>query len=57
MSGKILLARSRSTWPAGGACLDTFRATGRTGGYRINVDLAPAGSTATRPASNRSPPT
>ena len=42
MSGKILLAR-RSVDMASlvGACLDTFRATGRTAGYRIDVDLAP----------------
>jgi signal transduction histidine kinase len=43
MSGKILLAR-RPTDVAGlvTSCLDTFRATGRTAGYRLNVDLAPA---------------
>ena len=40
MSGKILLARRPVDLAAlVGACLDTFRATGRTGGYRINVDL------------------
>ncbi|THC42503.1 response regulator [Massilia sp. Mn16-1_5] len=42
MSGKILLARKPVDMASlVGACLDTFRATGRTGGYRINVDLAP----------------
>ena len=42
MSGKILLARRPVDMASlVGACLDTFRATGRTGGYRINVDLAP----------------
>ncbi|MGX4640124.1 response regulator [Massilia sp. SYSU DXS3249] len=42
MSGKILLARKPVDLASlVGACLDTFRATGRTGGYRINVDLAP----------------
>jgi len=43
MSGKILLTR-RAVDLASlvGACLDTFRATGRTAGYRIGVDLAPA---------------
>ena len=42
MSGKILLARQAtdlSNLVAG--CLETFRATGRTTGYRIGVDLAP----------------
>ncbi|MEW7849860.1 response regulator [Massilia aurea] len=42
MSGKILLARQAtdlSNLVAG--CLETFRATGRTSGYRIGVDLAP----------------
>jgi signal transduction histidine kinase len=42
MSGKILLARQPtdlSNLVAG--CLETFRATGRTSGYRIGVDLAP----------------
>ena len=42
MSGKILLARQAtdlSTLVA--SCLETFRATGRTAGYRIAVDLAP----------------
>ena len=42
MSGKILLARKPVDLASlVGACLDTFRATGRTGGYRINVDLEP----------------
>ncbi|MFC4931207.1 response regulator [Massilia sp. GCM10023247] len=42
MSGKILLARRPVDLASlVGACLDTFRATGRTGGYRINVDLEP----------------
>lgn len=42
MSGKILLARRPVDMASlVGACLDTFRATGRTTGYRINVDLAP----------------
>jgi signal transduction histidine kinase len=40
MSGKILLSRKAVDLASlVGACLDTFRATGRTGGYRINVDL------------------
>jgi signal transduction histidine kinase len=40
MSGKILLSRKPVDLASlVGACLDTFRATGRTGGYRINVDL------------------
>nr|WP_267874188.1 response regulator [Telluria aromaticivorans] len=42
MSGKILLARKPidlATLVAG--CLETFRATGRTAGYRFSVDLAP----------------
>ena len=42
MSGKILLARQPmdlSALVAG--CLETFRATGRTAGYRFGVDLAP----------------
>jgi len=42
MSGKILLSRKRidiSTLVA--ACLDTFRATGRTAGYTIGADLQP----------------
>ncbi|OON64681.1 hybrid sensor histidine kinase/response regulator [Massilia sp. KIM] len=42
MSGKILLAR-QATDLAGlvSSCLETFRATGRTTGYSINVELAP----------------
>jgi signal transduction histidine kinase len=42
MSGKILLSRKRldmSTLVS--ACLDTFRATGRTAGYTIRADLQP----------------
>ena len=42
MSGKILLSRKRidlATLVA--ACLDTFRATGRTAGYTISTDLQP----------------
>jgi signal transduction histidine kinase len=42
MSGKILLSRKQidmSTLVA--ACLDTFRATGRTAGYTLNADLQP----------------
>jgi signal transduction histidine kinase len=42
MSGKILLSRKRidmATLVA--ACLDTFRATGRTAGYTIGADLQP----------------
>jgi signal transduction histidine kinase len=42
MSGKILLARQPLEVSAlVNACLDTFKATGRTGSYTINVDLAP----------------
>ncbi|MBZ2207426.1 response regulator [Massilia soli] len=42
MSGKILLSRQATDVSAlVGACLDTFRATGRTGNYSLNVDLAP----------------
>jgi len=42
MSGKILLARQPIDLASlVGTCLDTFRATGRTAGYQINVDLAP----------------
>ncbi len=42
MSGKILLARQPLEVSAlVNACLDTFRATGRTGSYAINVDLSP----------------
>jgi len=42
MSGKILLARQPldlSVLVAG--CMETFRATGRTGGYQISLELAP----------------
>ncbi|SFD09687.1 ATP-binding response regulator [Massilia yuzhufengensis] len=42
MSGKILLARrpiDLANLVSG--CLETFRATGRTAGYRFSVDLAP----------------
>ncbi len=42
MSGKILLARKPtdlSNLVSG--CLETFRATGRTAGYRFSVDLTP----------------
>jgi signal transduction histidine kinase len=42
MSGKILLARRPLEVSAlVNACLDTFKATGRTGSYAISVDLAP----------------
>ncbi len=42
MSGKILLSRQAIDVAAlVGACLETFRATGRTGNYCLNVDLAP----------------
>ncbi len=42
MSGKILLARQPTELSAlVGACLETFRATGRTTGYRVNTDLSP----------------
>ncbi len=42
MSGKILLARQPLEVSAlVSACLDTFRATGRTGSYQLNVDLVP----------------
>jgi two-component system, sensor histidine kinase len=42
MSGKILLSRQPvDVASLVAACLDTFRATGRTGGYRLNVDLKP----------------
>ncbi|MFC0132744.1 hybrid sensor histidine kinase/response regulator [Massilia eurypsychrophila] len=41
MSGKILLSRQPLEVAAlVNACLDTFKATGRTGSYQINVDLA-----------------
>jgi signal transduction histidine kinase/ActR/RegA family two-component response regulator len=43
MSGKILLSRQPLEVAAlVGACLDTFKATGRTGNYQINIDLASA---------------
>ena len=43
MSGKILLARKPVDVSAlVSACLDTFRATGRTGNYLLNMDMAPA---------------
>jgi signal transduction histidine kinase len=42
MSGKILLARQPLDVAAlVGACLDTFRATGRTSQYTVGVHLAP----------------
>ena len=42
MSGKILLARQPLEVSAlVSACLDTFRATGRTSSYQVNVELAP----------------
>jgi signal transduction histidine kinase len=42
MSGKILLSRKALDMSALlSSCLDTFRATGRTGSYRLNVNLAP----------------
>jgi signal transduction histidine kinase len=42
MSGKILLSRKALDMSALlSSCLDTFRATGRTGTYRLNVNLAP----------------
>ncbi len=41
MSGKILLSRQPLEVSAlVNACLDTFKATGRTGSYQINVDMA-----------------
>jgi two-component system, sensor histidine kinase len=43
MSGKILLSRKRiDIATLVSSCLDTFRATGRTGGYDIDTQLAPA---------------
>ena len=43
MSGKILLSRKRLDLAAlVSGCLDTFRATGRTAGYAISTDFAPA---------------
>lgn len=42
MSGKILLARQPIEVSAlVSACLDTFKATGRTGNYLLNMDMAP----------------
>ena len=42
MSGKILLSRQPiDVSTLVGSCLETFRATGRTGNYSLNVDLAP----------------
>jgi signal transduction histidine kinase len=42
MSGKILLARQPLEVAAlVSSCLDTFKATGRTGNYQLNIDLAP----------------
>jgi signal transduction histidine kinase len=42
MSGKILLARQPVEVAAlVSACLDTFKATGRTGNYLVNLDMAP----------------
>lgn len=42
MSGKILLARQPLEVSAlVNACLDTFKATGRTGAYQVNVEMAP----------------
>ncbi|SHH00985.1 response regulator [Massilia sp. CF038] len=42
MSGKILLARQPVEVSAlVSACLDTFKATGRTGNYQLNMALAP----------------
>jgi len=42
MSGKILLARQATDLSRlVGSCLETFRATGRTAGYQLGVNLAP----------------
>ena len=42
MSGKILLARQPVEVSAlVSACLDTFKATGRTGNYELNMNMAP----------------
>jgi signal transduction histidine kinase len=58
MSGKILLSRKRlDLGQPGLGCLDTFRATGRTGGYSIDVAWRRLGRRRRRPAWNRSPPT
>jgi signal transduction histidine kinase len=41
MSGKILLSRQPLEVAAlVSSCLDTFKATGRTGNYQLNIDLA-----------------
>ncbi len=43
MSGKILLNKKAIDFAAlASSCLDTFRATGRTAGYTMHVDLSPA---------------
>lgn len=43
MSGKILLSRQSLDLSAlVSACLETFRATGRTTGYRISADMGPS---------------
>jgi signal transduction histidine kinase len=43
MSGKILLAKKPLEISAlVSSCLDTFRATGRTSSYQLNVDLTPS---------------
>lgn len=42
MSGKILLSRQPvEVSTLVNSCLDTFKATGRTGNYQLNVNLAP----------------
>jgi signal transduction histidine kinase len=42
MSGKILLSRQPLEVAAlVNSCLDTFKATGRTGSYQLNIELAP----------------
>jgi signal transduction histidine kinase len=42
MSGKILLSRQPLEVAAlVNSCLDTFKATGRTGTYQLNIELAP----------------
>ena len=42
MSGKILLARQPIEVSAlVAACMDTFKSTGRTGNYLLNIDMAP----------------
>ena len=43
MSGKILLARQPIEVSAlVAACMDTFKSTGRTSNYRLNIDMAPS---------------